>query len=111
MGLSPKPSLRETVGGAGHIPELCEPDTPVNIGAILIWKSSNLLLLIPVVIGLVMLVRWFQGRALFTERDWLLLLGHPREKVFTLRLWLRFIIFLLLAMVTIPPSFGREDAL
>ena len=35
----------------------------MNIGEILIWESSNLLLLIPVVIGLVMLVRWFQGRA------------------------------------------------
>jgi hypothetical protein len=34
----------------------------MNIGEILIWESSNLLLLIPVVIGLVMLVRWFQGR-------------------------------------------------
>jgi hypothetical protein len=35
-----------------------------------------------------MLVRWFPGRALFTDRDWLLLFGHPREKVFTLRPWL-----------------------
>jgi hypothetical protein len=33
-----------------------------------------------------MLVRW----AVFTERDWLLLFGDPREKVFTLRLSLRF---------------------
>jgi hypothetical protein len=31
-------------------------------------------LLIPVVIGLVVLVRWFQGRAVFTERDWFPLL-------------------------------------
>jgi hypothetical protein len=30
----------------------------MNIGEILIWESSNLLLMIPVVIGLVMLVRW-----------------------------------------------------
>jgi hypothetical protein len=30
----------------------------MNIGEILMWESSNLLLLIPVVIGPVMLVRW-----------------------------------------------------
>jgi hypothetical protein len=30
----------------------------MNIGEILIWESTNALLLIPVVIGLVMLVRW-----------------------------------------------------
>jgi len=41
----------------------------MNIGEILIGESSNLLLLIPVVIGLVMLVPWFQGRAVFTQRD------------------------------------------
>jgi hypothetical protein len=29
----------------------------MNIGEILIWESSNLLLLIPIAIGLVMLVR------------------------------------------------------
>jgi hypothetical protein len=43
----------------------------MNIGEILIWESSNLLLLIPVVIGLVMLTRWIQGRLVFTDRDWL----------------------------------------
>ena len=32
-----------------------------------IWESSNLLLLVPVVIGLVVLVRWLQGRVVFTE--------------------------------------------
>jgi len=35
---------------------------------------------VPVVIGLLMPVRWFQGKAVFTERDWLLLFGCPREK-------------------------------
>ena len=39
----------------------------MNIGEILIWESSNLLLRIPVVIGLVMLFRWLQGRAAFKE--------------------------------------------
>lgn len=47
----------------------------MNIGKILIWESFNLLLLIPAVIRLVMLERWFQGRAVFTERDWL----HARK--------------------------------
>jgi hypothetical protein len=46
--------------------------------------------LIPVVIGVVMLVRWMRGRAVFTEKDWLFLFGHPREKVLSLHLWLRF---------------------
>jgi hypothetical protein len=35
----------------------------------MIWEATNLLLLIPEVIGLVMLVRWFQGRLVFTDRD------------------------------------------
>src|SRR5262249_46145565 len=63
---------------------------PMNIGEILIWESANALLLIPVVIGVVMLVRWMRGRAVFTEKDWLFLFGHPREKVLSLHLWLRF---------------------
>ena len=59
----------------------------MNLGEILIWESSNLLLLVPVVIGLVMLVRWLQGRAVFTEWDWLLLFRlPPRRAVLTLRL-------------------------
>jgi hypothetical protein len=41
----------------------------MNIGEILIWESSNLLLLVPVVIGLVILMRWFQGRPIFTDHD------------------------------------------
>ena len=62
----------------------------MNIGEILIWESTNVLLLIPVVIALVMLTRWIRGRPVFTERDWLFLFGHPREKVLSLHLWLRF---------------------
>ena len=62
----------------------------MNFGELLIWESTNALLLIPVVIGLVMLVRWILGRPVFTERDWLLLFGHPREKLVSLHLWLRF---------------------
>jgi hypothetical protein len=41
----------------------------MTIGDILVWESSNLFLLIPVVIGLVILLRWVRGRAVFTERD------------------------------------------
>jgi hypothetical protein len=62
----------------------------MNIGEILTWESTNALLLIPVVIGVVMLTRWIRGRPVFTERDWLFLFGHPREKVLSVRLWLRF---------------------
>src|SRR5262245_51615706 len=62
----------------------------MNIGEILVWESTNVLLLIPVVIALAMLVRWIRGRPVFTERDWLFLFGHPREKVLSLHLWLRF---------------------
>src|SRR6266568_3349955 len=38
----------------------------MNIAEILIWESTNALLLIPVVIGLLMLVRWIRGRPVFT---------------------------------------------
>jgi hypothetical protein len=62
----------------------------MNIAEILIWESTNALLLIPVVIGIVMLTRWIRRRPVFTERDWLFLFGHPREKVLSLHLWLRF---------------------
>ena len=62
----------------------------MSIGEILIWESTNVLLLIPVVIALVMLTRWIRGRTVFTEGDWILLFGHPREKVLSLHLWLRF---------------------
>jgi hypothetical protein len=62
----------------------------MNIGEILIWESTNGLLLIPVVIALVMLTRWLRGRPVFTDWDWLFLFGHPREKVFSVHLWLRF---------------------
>ena len=42
----------------------------MNIGEMLIWASTNLLLLIPTVIGLVILVRWFHGRPAFTDPEW-----------------------------------------
>ena len=62
----------------------------MNIGEILIWETTNGLLLIPVVIALVMLTRWLRGRPVFTDWDWLFLFGHTREKVLSVHLWLRF---------------------
>ena len=62
----------------------------MNVGDYLIWEAMNGLLLIPTVIGLVMLVRWFRRQPVFTERDWLFLFGHPRKEVFSLRLLVRF---------------------
>ena len=48
----------------------------MNLGDVLIWEATNGLVLIPTVIGLVMLVRWFRRQPVFTERDWLFLFGH-----------------------------------
>jgi hypothetical protein len=62
----------------------------MNIGDFLIQESIAFLWLIPGVIAILMLTRWFQGRPVFTDRDWRFLFGHPPEKVFTARLWLRF---------------------
>jgi hypothetical protein len=62
----------------------------MNIADILIWEATNGFLLIPVVIGLVMLMRWMRGRPVFTEPDWFFLIGHPREKVLAVHFWLRF---------------------
>src|SRR4030095_12105402 len=66
-------------------------DNPLmSIADILIWETTNGLLLIPVVIALVMLTRWLRGRPVFTDWDWLFLFGHPREKVLSVHLWLSF---------------------
>jgi hypothetical protein len=62
----------------------------MNIGEIFIWEATNVLLLIPVVIALVILTRWIRRRPLFTDRDWLFLTGRPWEKILSLHLWLRF---------------------
>ena len=61
----------------------------MSIGEILIWEATEGLLLIPVVIGVVMLTRWIRRRQVFSERDWLFLFGHPREKVLSLHLWIK----------------------
>ena len=62
----------------------------MTIGEILIWEATNVLLLIPVVIALVILTRWIRGRPLFTERDWLFLFGQTWERVFSVHFWIRF---------------------
>ena len=54
----------------------------MKIGEILIWESTNAL--IPVVIGLVvMLTRWMRGQPVFTERDWLFLVGRAAHYKFS----------------------------
>jgi hypothetical protein len=59
---------------------------PINIGEMLIWESSNLLLLVPVAVGLVILVVLAsQKGGIHGGQDWLLRFGQSREKVFTLR--------------------------
>lgn len=72
----------EDCGGAGNVSEATESDSAMNIVKYL-FGNRLICLLIPVVIGLVMRVRWSKGKAVFTERDWLLF-GHPRE-ILTLR--------------------------
>ena len=62
----------------------------MTIDEILIWEATNVLLLIPVVIALVILTRWIRERPLFTERDWLFLFGQTRERVFSVHFWIRF---------------------
>jgi hypothetical protein len=61
----------------------------MTIGEILIWESSNLFLLMPAVIGVLMLRRWLRGWPVFTDRDWVFLIGHPREKILSLHLWFK----------------------
>ena len=71
----------------------------MNLGDYLIWEATNGLLLIPTVIGLVMLVRRFRGRPVFSEKDWLFLFGHSRKEVFSLRRLLRFGAMLILVVL------------
>jgi hypothetical protein len=42
-----------------YVSKATKSHAPMNVGEILIWESTNLLLLIPLVIGLVVLVRGF----------------------------------------------------
>lgn len=63
----------------------------MNLGDVLIWESVNVLLLIPMVIGFVILARWFRGRPMFTERDWLLLFGYPKKQALRPKRWIKFL--------------------
>ena len=71
----------------------------MTISEILIWEATNVLLLIPVVIALVILTRWVRGRPLFTERDWLFLFGQTRERVLSFHFWIKFAVFLFIVML------------
>ena len=72
----------------------------MNIGEILVWEATNRAAADSRGDWLVMLARWIRGQPVFTERDWLFLFGHAREKVLSLHLWLRFAV-LWLAVVLI----------
>jgi hypothetical protein len=44
----------------------------------------------PAAIGwLLMLRRWMRGWPVFTDHDWVFLIGRPLEKIFSLHLWLK----------------------
>ena len=81
----------------------------MTIPEILIWETTNVLLLIPVVIALVILTRWTRSLPLFTDRDWRFLFGQPREKVFSLKLWVSFAA--LWFAVTVVAFFWRAHSL
>ena len=85
---SPRRIYRKALTGTIDVSETL--NAKMNIADILFWEATNGLLLIPAWIALVMLTRWMRGRPVFTERDWFFLIGHPREKVLALHLWLRF---------------------
>jgi len=80
----------EALRRTDYVSKTLQSHAAMNIADILIWEATNGLLLIPAVIAMLMLTRWIRGRPVFTERDWLFLIGHPREKVLSVHLWLRF---------------------
>jgi ABC-type Fe3+ transport system permease subunit len=70
-----------------------------------IEEIAALILLIPVALAFLYLRRRSQGNAGFTDRDWRFLFGHPREKVLSLQLWIKFLA-LLFAVVLIGFGLG-----
>jgi hypothetical protein len=56
--------------------------TAMTIGEILTWEATNVVLLVPVVFALMILTRWIRRLPLFTDRDSLFLIGHPRGRKF-----------------------------
>ena len=71
----------------------------MTILEILIWAATNVLLLIPVVIALVILTRWIQGLPWFTERDWIFLFGQTRERVLSSHFWIKYAGFCLIVVL------------
>jgi hypothetical protein len=65
----------------------------MTIVEILIWEATNVLLLIPLVVALVIVMRRIRRRPLFTEHDWLFLFGQTREKVLSFHFWIKFAVF------------------
>src|SRR5262249_50727876 len=63
----------------------------MTIPGILIWEATNALLLIPMVIALVMGDAVDAGGGPFSPGGiGLFLFGHPRDKLLSLHLWIRF---------------------
>jgi len=73
--------MREAIGRTGNLSKTAQSYAAMIILDIILWEGITGLLLIPVVIAFVMLLRWMRGRPSFTERDWVFLFGHRREKV------------------------------
>jgi hypothetical protein len=61
----------------------------MNIGKILIWYSLTLFWLLVACLAIVRLRRILRGEPAFTDKDWLLLFGLPRDRIMT-GFWLRF---------------------
>jgi hypothetical protein len=60
----------------------------------------------PAVIGLLMLRRWMRGWPVFTDRDWVFLIGYPREKIFSLHLWLKLgMLWLTVVLIGFPGGY------
>ncbi len=66
----------------------------MELGEILILQGINQFIVLLLALGLLMLVRKFQGKPALTESDWLLLFGHGRNEALSLRLWSRFLAML-----------------
>jgi hypothetical protein len=72
----------------------------MELGEFFILQGINQLIVLALALVILMLVRKLQGNPALTETDWLLLFGHRRNQVFSLRLWTRFLIMLMGVGVT-----------
>jgi hypothetical protein len=71
------------------------------IDSAVLTEGICLLWLIPLAIVLLMLVRMFKGRAALSETEWRLFFGRPKDKVLTLRYWVRFYATLIIAVALV----------